>query len=150
MLAFSTFRSHLRLRPRLPPLHLHQYQPPLFSARDAVLLPEPRDLATPTQFKPFRFASVDGRTTCTAVDGGLVMSNPAAVAVTHVLHYKRNFLTVHGVDDLFLLSLGTDRGEGGRRSCSGPSMVEIAFNQMIATRSSSPLYNSITLSLSLA
>ncbi|KAK1291508.1 hypothetical protein QJS10_CPB17g01873 [Acorus calamus] len=84
--------------------------------------------ATPTQFEPFRFNSVDGRTTCTAVDGGLVMNNPAAAAVTHVLHNKRDFPTVHGVDDLFLLSLGTGRGGGGRRSCSGPSVVEIAFD----------------------
>ncbi|KAK1317877.1 hypothetical protein QJS10_CPA05g00851 [Acorus calamus] len=80
--------------------------------------------ATPTQFEPFRFNSVDGRTTCTAVDGGLVMNNPAAAAVTHVLHNKRDFPTVHGVDDLFLLSLGTGRSGGGRRSCSGPSVVE--------------------------
>ncbi|KAK1296861.1 hypothetical protein QJS10_CPB15g01218 [Acorus calamus] len=67
------------------------------------------------------------------------MNTPAAVAVMHVLHYKRNFLTVHGVDDLFLLSLGTGHDGGGRRNCLGPSMVEIAFNQMVATGSSSPL-----------
>ncbi|KAK1302694.1 hypothetical protein QJS10_CPB12g01021 [Acorus calamus] len=67
------------------------------------------------------------------------MNNPAAVTVMHVLHYKRSFLTVHGVDNLFLLFFGTGHDGGGLRSCIGPSMVEIAFNQMVATGSSCPL-----------
>lgn len=62
--------------------------------------------ATPSLFKPFDLASVDGKTSCTAVDGGLVMNNPAAAAVTHVLHNKRDFPSVTSLDDLLLLSLG--------------------------------------------
>jgi len=49
---------------------------------------------------------VDGKTSCSAVDGGLVMNNPTAAAVTHVLHNKRDFPSVNGVDDLLVLSLG--------------------------------------------
>ncbi|XP_009773365.1 putative inactive patatin-like protein 9 [Nicotiana tabacum] len=62
--------------------------------------------ANPSMFKPFNLKSVDGKTSCLAVDGGLVMNNPAAAAVTHVLHNKRDFPSVTGVDGLLVLSLG--------------------------------------------
>ncbi|KAE9611487.1 hypothetical protein Lal_00011758 [Lupinus albus] len=62
--------------------------------------------ATPNNFKPFNFTSVDGKTSCSAVDGGLVMNNPTAAAVTHVLHNKRDFPSVNGIEDLMVLSLG--------------------------------------------
>ncbi|XP_075482813.1 putative inactive patatin-like protein 9 [Primulina tabacum] len=62
--------------------------------------------ATPSFFKPFKLYSVDGKTSCLAVDGGLVMNNPTAAAVTHVLHNKRDFPSVTGVDDLLVLSIG--------------------------------------------
>ncbi|KAL6499512.1 putative inactive patatin-like protein 9 [Orobanche gracilis] len=62
--------------------------------------------ATPSIFKPFKLTSRDGKTSCLAVDGGLVMNNPTAAAVTHVLHNKRDFPTVTGVDDLLVLSIG--------------------------------------------
>ncbi|KAE8665438.1 putative inactive patatin-like protein 9 [Hibiscus syriacus] len=62
--------------------------------------------ATPSLFKPFRLISIDGKTSCSAVDGGLIMNNPTAAAVTHVLHNKRNFPSVNGVEDLMVLSLG--------------------------------------------
>ncbi|KAK4720279.1 hypothetical protein R3W88_018617 [Solanum pinnatisectum] len=62
--------------------------------------------ANPSMFKPFQLNSVDGKTSCSAVDGGLVMNNPAAAAVTHVLHNKRDFPSVTSVDDLLVLSLG--------------------------------------------
>ncbi|KAL7172371.1 hypothetical protein ACSBR2_031961 [Camellia fascicularis] len=62
--------------------------------------------ATPSLFKPFNLSSVDGKTSCLAVDGGLVMNNPSAAAVTHVLHNKRDFPSVNGVEDLLVLSLG--------------------------------------------
>ncbi|CAI9785668.1 unnamed protein product [Fraxinus pennsylvanica] len=62
--------------------------------------------ATPSMFKPFKLSSIDGKTSCLAVDGGLVMNNPAAAAITHVLHNKRDFPSVTGVDDLLVLSLG--------------------------------------------
>ncbi|XP_051141646.1 probable inactive patatin-like protein 9 [Andrographis paniculata] len=62
--------------------------------------------ATPSMFKPYKLSSVDGKTSCLAVDGGLVMNNPTAAAVTHVLHNKRDFPSVTGVDDLLVLSIG--------------------------------------------
>ncbi|GLJ14192.1 hypothetical protein SUGI_0227750 [Cryptomeria japonica] len=63
--------------------------------------------ATPGLFNPMSLSSVDGHTSCTALDGGLVMNNPAVAAITHVLHNKQEFPWVNGVDDLLVLSLGT-------------------------------------------
>ncbi|KAJ0620981.1 putative patatin-like phospholipase domain, Acyl transferase/acyl hydrolase/lysophospholipase [Helianthus annuus] len=60
----------------------------------------------PSMFKPFSFTSVNAQTSCVAVDGGLVMNNPSAAVVTHVLHNKRDFPTVTGVEDLLVLSIG--------------------------------------------
>uniref|UniRef100_A0A7N0ZQH5 Patatin n=1 Tax=Kalanchoe fedtschenkoi TaxID=63787 RepID=A0A7N0ZQH5_KALFE len=62
--------------------------------------------ATPGFFKPFPLTSTDRKTSCLAVDGGLVMNNPTAAAVTHVMHNKRDFPNVSGVEDLLVLSLG--------------------------------------------
>ncbi|XP_056168929.1 patatin-like protein 6 [Syzygium oleosum] len=64
-------------------------------------------LAEPGSFGPVEIRSVDGRTRCVAVDGGLAMSNPTAAAITHVLHNKRDFGHVLGVEDLLVLSIGT-------------------------------------------
>ncbi|RRT83452.1 hypothetical protein B296_00007724 [Ensete ventricosum] len=58
------------------------------------------------RFEPAEISSVDGATSCVAVDGGLAMSNPAAAAITHVLHNKQEFPFVRGVEDLMVLSLG--------------------------------------------
>ncbi|KAL4588170.1 hypothetical protein LXL04_001051 [Taraxacum kok-saghyz] len=60
----------------------------------------------PSMLNPFHLTSVDGKTSCFAVDGGLVMNNPSAAVVTHVLHNKRDFPSLTGVDDLLVLSLG--------------------------------------------
>ncbi|CAI9288589.1 unnamed protein product [Lactuca saligna] len=60
----------------------------------------------PSMLKPFHLTSVDGKTSCFAVDGGLVMNNPSAAVVTHVLHNKRDFPSLTGVEDLLVLSLG--------------------------------------------
>lgn len=91
--------------------------------------------ATPGLFKPFSLTSVDGKTTCNAVDGGLVMNNPTAAVVTHVLHNKRDFPSVTGVEDLLVLSLGNgpQSGSCGRRlrrngECSTSSVVDIAVD----------------------
>ncbi|CDY56455.1 BnaA09g55720D [Brassica napus] len=87
--------------------------------------------ATPSLFKPVNVVSVDGKTSCLAVDGGLVMNNPSAAAVTHVLHNKRDFPSVNGVDDLLVLSLGNGSSSslGGklRRNgdCSTSCVVDI-------------------------
>uniref|UniRef100_A0A7N0V2T0 Patatin n=1 Tax=Kalanchoe fedtschenkoi TaxID=63787 RepID=A0A7N0V2T0_KALFE len=63
--------------------------------------------ADPKLFGPVEMMSVDGQTKCVALDGGLVMSNPTAAAITHVLHNKQEFPFVRGVEDILVLSLGT-------------------------------------------
>ncbi|XP_058196459.1 probable inactive patatin-like protein 9 [Rhododendron vialii] len=96
--------------------------------------------ATPSLFKPFELASVDGKTSCLAVDGGLVMNNPSAAAVTHVLHNKRDFPSVNGVEDLLVLSLGNGPLSSPanvklRRSgyCSTSSVVDIVLDGVSET-----------------
>lgn len=79
--------------------------------------------ATPSVFKPFSLSSEDGKTSCSAVDGGLVMNNPTAAAVTHVLNNKRDFPSVNGVEDLLVLSLGNGPSTGGKPQSNGESSV---------------------------
>uniref|UniRef100_M4CSC7 Patatin n=1 Tax=Brassica campestris TaxID=3711 RepID=M4CSC7_BRACM len=62
--------------------------------------------AEPGVFEPVEMKSVDGKTKCVAIGGGLAMSNPTAAAITHVLHNKQEFPFVRGVEDLLVLSLG--------------------------------------------
>ncbi|KAH1258301.1 hypothetical protein AAZX31_03G136300 [Glycine max] len=92
--------------------------------------------ATPGVFAPFHFSSVDGKTSCAAVDGGLVMNNPAAAAVTHVLHNKRDFPSVNGVEDLLVLSIGN--GAPAKRmnnagECSTSMLIDIALDGVSET-----------------
>eukprot|EP00268_Persea_americana_P051911 TRINITY_DN5772_c0_g1_i3.p1 TRINITY_DN5772_c0_g1~~TRINITY_DN5772_c0_g1_i3.p1 ORF type:complete len:405 (-),score=30.57 TRINITY_DN5772_c0_g1_i3:157-1371(-) len=99
--------------------------------------------ATPSHFKPFELTSVDGKTPCLAVDGGLVMNNPSAAAVTHVLHNKRDFPLVNGVEDLMVLSLGNGpsssrapsrRGiHGARGGSHTAAVVEIVLDGVSET-----------------
>ncbi|KAK7345897.1 hypothetical protein VNO77_16512 [Canavalia gladiata] len=93
--------------------------------------------ATPSQFKPFHFTSVDGKTSCSAVDGGLVMNNPTAAAVTHVLHNKRDFPSVNTVEDLLVLSLGNGSSNAkaceNDRTCSTLSVVDIVLDGVSET-----------------
>ncbi|KAI9080260.1 hypothetical protein K1719_037654 [Acacia pycnantha] len=100
--------------------------------------------ATPSLFEPFQFTSLDGKTSCRAIDGGLVMNNPTAAAVTHVLHNKRDFPSVSGVGDLLVLSIGNGTtsvtGASGRKVsekeetlCSMSSMVDIVVDGVSET-----------------
>jgi patatin-like phospholipase/acyl hydrolase len=92
--------------------------------------------STPSLFKPFQFSSVDGKTSCSAVDGGLVMNNPAAAAVTHVLHNKRDFPSVNGVEDLMVLSIGNGAPANrvrDVRECSTSTVVDIALDGVSET-----------------
>lgn len=63
--------------------------------------------AEPGVVKPVKMESIDGRTKCVGLDGGLAMSNPTAAAITHVLHNKQEFPFVRGVEDILVLSIGT-------------------------------------------
>lgn len=97
-------------------------------------------MATPAVFEPFEVISVDGKTACLAVDGGLVMNNPTAAAITHVLHNKVDFPSVNGVDDLLVLSFGNGALSSGRRGsvrgngeCSTGSVIDIAVDGISET-----------------
>ncbi|KAJ6819331.1 patatin-like protein 3 [Iris pallida] len=68
--------------------------------------------AEPGRFEPVDMRSVDRKTACLGVDGGLAMSNPSAAAITHVLHNKQEFPFVRGVEDVMVLSLGCGAGGG--------------------------------------
>ena len=58
--------------------------------------------------KPVPVRSVDGRTAVAAASAGVAaMGNPAAAAITHVLHNKQEFPLATGVEDLLVLSIGS-------------------------------------------
>jgi hypothetical protein len=70
------------------------------------------------------------------VDGGLVMNNPAAAAVTHVLHNKRDFPSVNSVEDLMVLSIGNGAPANrvrDVRECSTSTVVDIALDGVSET-----------------
>lgn len=134
----------------IPCYDLNSSAPFVFSRADATDSPsydfELRNViratsATPSKFKPFKLTSVDGKTSCLAVDGGLVMNNPTAAAVTHVLHNKRDFPAVTGVEDLLVLSLGNGLlsstpvnnklGNGGKFTTS--NMVDVVYDGVSET-----------------
>ncbi|CAM0948909.1 unnamed protein product [Alopecurus aequalis] len=63
--------------------------------------------------------SVDGRTAIAAASGGVAaMGNPAAAAITHVLHNKQEFPLAAGVDDLLVVSIGSGSSSGGTGSAT--------------------------------
>ncbi|XP_042473834.1 patatin-like protein 6 [Zingiber officinale] len=124
----ETFGEKLTLRDTIKPVLIPCYDlqtsaPLVFSRADA-LESQSFDFrlwevcratwAVPGHFEPAEMRSVDCTTACIGVDGGLAMSNPAAAAITHVLHNKQEFPFVRGVEDLLVLSLGC--GAGGPSS----------------------------------
>ncbi|KDP21457.1 hypothetical protein JCGZ_21928 [Jatropha curcas] len=134
----------------IPCFDLNSSAPFVFSRADASETPSfnfdlwkvcRATLATPSLFKPFNLTSVDGKTSCCAIDGGVVMNNPTAAAVTHVLHNKRDFPSVNGVEDLLVLSLGNGplSGSSSKRNlrhngeCSTSSVVDIVLDGVSET-----------------
>ncbi|KAJ4955670.1 hypothetical protein NE237_012453 [Protea cynaroides] len=92
--------------------------------------------ATPCLFKPFHLTSIDGKTSCLAIDGGLVMNNPTAAAVTHALHNKRDFPSVNGVEELLVLSLGNGPSRGPSPSPSpSPLGLQVKRNGECSVKS---------------
>ncbi|KAK6940815.1 Patatin-like phospholipase domain [Dillenia turbinata] len=96
--------------------------------------------STPSMFNPFELTSVDGKTSCLAVDGGLVMNNPTAAAVTHVLHNKRDFPAVNGVEDLLVMSFGNGPSTVPSKTkvrrngeCSTASVIDIVLDGVSET-----------------
>ncbi|RLM99766.1 patatin-like protein 3 [Panicum miliaceum] len=66
--------------------------------------------------------SVDGRTAIAAASGGVAaMSNPAAAAITHVLHNKQEFPLAVGVDDLLVVSIGSGSSAAAVAASATPS-----------------------------
>ncbi|KAF8683048.1 hypothetical protein HU200_045032 [Digitaria exilis] len=58
--------------------------------------------------EPVAVRSVDGHTAIAAASAGVAaMANPAAAAITHVLHNKQEFPLASGVEDLLVLSIGS-------------------------------------------
>jgi hypothetical protein len=81
--------------------------------------------------EPVAMRSVDGLTTIAAASAGVAaMGNPAAAAITHVLHNKQEFPLATGVEDIVVLSIGA--GAGALASVSGGS------NTPMPTRAPSP------------
>ncbi|KAK3151081.1 hypothetical protein QOZ80_3AG0241460 [Eleusine coracana subsp. coracana] len=123
----ATFGEELTLRDTIKPVliscyDLHTSAPLVFSRADALengsydfrLCDVGRAAwSEPGRFEPAEVASVDGATSCAAVDGGPTMGSPAAAAITHVLHNKHEFPFVRGVEDLLVLSIGGCSGGGG-------------------------------------
>ncbi|KAK1314508.1 Patatin-3-Kuras 1 [Acorus calamus] len=78
-------------------------------------------MAAPGRFEAVRVRSLDGVVGCRGVDAGVVMNNPAAMAVTHVLNNPCEFPRARRVEDLLVLSIGNARSDGG-----GGGVVDIA------------------------
>lgn len=65
-----------------------------------------------------------------------MMNNPAAAAVTHVLHNKRDFPSVNGVEDLMVMSIGNGAPANrvcDVRECSTSTVVDIALDGVSET-----------------
>ncbi|CAL4943359.1 unnamed protein product [Urochloa decumbens] len=80
--------------------------------------------------EPVAVRSVDGLTAIAAASAGVAaMGNPAAAAITHVLHNKQEFPLAAGVEDLLVLSIGAGSASDGSRTpmpTRSPSPREVA------------------------
>ncbi|XP_047052734.1 patatin-like protein 3 [Lolium rigidum] len=83
--------------------------------------------------------SVDGRTAIAAASGGVAaMGNPAAAAITHVLHNKQEFPLAAGVDDLLVVSIGSGSSSGGTASSGSATPSAGGWRTPLPPRSPSP------------
>ncbi|CAN6304823.1 unnamed protein product [Urochloa humidicola] len=79
--------------------------------------------------EPVAVRSVDGLTAIAAASAGVAaMGNPAAAAITHVLHNKQEFPLAAGVEDILVLSIGSGASDGSRTPMPtrSPSPREVA------------------------
>ena len=103
-----------------------------------LLLSEPHlaPSATLGLFTPFHFSSINEKTSCAVVDGGLVINNLVAAAIMHVLHNKRDFLSVNSVEDLLVLSIENEaqaKRMNNIGECSTSTVVDIALEGVFKT-----------------
>ncbi|CAN6291802.1 unnamed protein product [Urochloa humidicola] len=80
--------------------------------------------------EPVAVRSVDGLTAIAAASAGVAATgNPAAAAITHVLHNKQEFPLAAGVEDILVLSIGSGAASDGSRTpmpTRSPSPREVA------------------------
>ncbi|CAL4943357.1 unnamed protein product [Urochloa decumbens] len=76
--------------------------------------------------EPVAIKSIDGLTAIAAASAGVAaMGNPAAAAITHVLHNKQEFPLAAGVEDILVLSIGA-AGSSSPMPTRSPSPRELA------------------------
>ncbi|CAN6348462.1 unnamed protein product [Urochloa humidicola] len=131
----------------VPCYDLSTAAPFLFSRADAVesgsydfLL---RDVCAATCAPPGAAAaavrSVDGRTAIAAASGGVAaMGNPAAAAITHVLHNKMEFPLANGVDDLLVVSIGSGSSAAAAAVVAASATPNAGWRTPLPPRSPSP------------
>jgi hypothetical protein len=108
----------------VPCYDLASAAPFVFSRADAVesdsLDFRLRDVCAATCGALASVRSVDGATAIVGASAGVAgMGNPAAAAITHVLHNKQEFPLATGVHDLLVLSIGA--GASSAAVCDGSS-----------------------------
>ncbi|CAL4905137.1 unnamed protein product [Urochloa decumbens] len=83
--------------------------------------------------------SVDGRTAIAAASGGVAaMGNPAAAAITHVLHNKMEFPLANGVDDLLVVSIGSGSSAAAVAAAAASATPNAGWRTPLPPRSPSP------------
>lgn len=87
--------------------------------------------------------SVDGHTKISAVGGDVVMNNPTAAAITHVLNNKHEFPFCNGVDNLLVMSLGN--GESGLRNGNVTSSLATGLVQIAGEGASDLVDQSVSM-----
>ncbi|KAL0418742.1 UNVERIFIED_CONTAM: putative inactive patatin-like protein 9 [Sesamum radiatum] len=79
-------------------------------------------------FKPYKLTSTDGKTSCLAVDGGLVMNTTYPPPSLTFCTQQTRFPSVTSVDDLLVLSIGNGPS-------SSPSRMNLSRSGDLSTAS---------------